>query len=143
MLFFRLTRKKRNNSKKGNRALGKKGEDIAARFLSIKGYRVIGRNVRTYVGEIDIVAEKKGAIIIVEVKTKQSSRFGPPYQSVTERKKKKLIHCGLCYLKMKGLSDAPWQIDVVSLEIRPVFWCIKRVFIEHFSDAVSNEGGNV
>jgi len=119
-----------------NRVIGKQGEDVAARFLARKGYKVIGRNVRTFVGEIDIVARKKYSIVFVEVKTRKNESFGPPYLAITEKKKRKLIQCAMCYLKMKNLLDFPWHIDVVSIETRHVFWFINRVKIEHFENAI-------
>ncbi len=119
-----------------NRALGRHGENLAARFLARKDYKVIGRNVRTFVGEIDIVARKKPFIVFVEVKTRKNESFGPPYLSITGKKKRRLMHCALCYLKMKNLLDLPWRIDVVSIEIRRIFWFINRVKIEHFENAI-------
>ena len=119
-----------------NRVLGKQGENIAARFLSRKGYKIIGRNVRTFVGEIDIIAKKESFIIFIEVKTRKNESFGPPYLSVTEKKRKKLIQCALCYLKMKSIPDIPWRIDVVSVVIKHIFWFINRIKIEHFEDAI-------
>jgi len=119
-----------------NRALGKVGEDIAARFLSRKGYKIIGKNIKTFVGELDLIAKKDGSFIFVEVKTRRSSSFGPPHQSITEKKKRKLIQCASCYLKMKNISSVKWQIDVVSIEMKRIFWFIKKVRIEHFEDAI-------
>lgn len=117
-----------------NRAVGKLGEDIAARFLYRKGYIAIGRNVKTFVGEIDIVARKGSFIIFVEVKTRKTGSLGPPYISITKKKKQKLIQCALCYLKMKNMTDAPWSIDVVSVELNEFSGCVKK--IEHFEDAI-------
>ncbi|MFH1593692.1 MAG: YraN family protein [Candidatus Omnitrophota bacterium] len=119
-----------------NRTLGKKGEDIAVRFLTRKGYKIIGRNVRTYVGEIDIVARKEPSIVFVEVKTRKSRTFGPPYTAITIKKTRKLIQCAQCYLNMKQIVDSPWQIDVVSVQIDDIFGFIKRIEIEHFKDAI-------
>ena len=121
----------------GNRALGSLGEGIAARFLSRKGYRIIGRNIKTYVGEIDIVARKKSSIIFCEVKTRKGKVFCPPYFSVTKKKRRKLIQCALCYLKMKNMPDINWQIDVVSIEIDDFTGYVKK--IEHFEDAVEEQ----
>lgn len=117
-----------------NRALGKHGEDIAARFLSRKGYRIIGRNVRTFVGEIDIVALKEKFIVFIEIKTRKTASFGPPYLSITKKKERKLIQCALCYLKMKNMLDAAWQIDVISVELDEFTGLVKK--IEHFESAV-------
>ncbi len=121
---------------KRNRVLGKQGENIAARFLFRKGYKIIGRNVRTFVGEIDIVARKESFIVFIEVKTRKNESFGPPYLSVTEKKSKKLIQCALCYLEMKSIRDIPCRIDVVSVGIKRIFWFINRIKIEHFENAI-------
>jgi len=118
----------------GNRAVGLRGEDATARFLYRKGYVIIGRNVRTFVGEIDIVAKKNSFIIFVEVKARKTASLGPPYISVTEKKKRKLIQCAQCYLKMKGITDTPWSIDVVSIELDESGRHLKK--IEHFEDAI-------
>ena len=119
-----------------NRVVGKQGENIAARFLARKGYKIIGRNVRTFVGEIDIVARKKAFTVFAEVKTRKNESFGPPYLSITEKKKRKLVQCALCYLKMKNMLNMPWRIDVVSIKIRRIFWFINRVKVEHFENAI-------
>jgi putative endonuclease len=123
----------------GNRALGKFGEDTAARFLSRKGYRIIGRNVRTFLGEIDIIAERKDYIVFFEIKTRRSTSFGPPYLAITEKKRRKLIQCALCYLKMKNKLDRAWQIDIISIELNEFTEGIKK--IEHFENAVEDRRG--
>jgi len=117
-----------------NRAVGPLGEDIAARFLAGKGYRIIGRNVRTFVGELDIVARKYSSMIFVEVKTRKSKLFGPPYLSITAKKKRKLMQCALCYLKMKGITDSPWQIDIISINVDKFKNVAEK--IEHFENAI-------
>ena len=119
-----------------NRAVGKQGEDIAAWFLALKGYKLIGRNVRTFVGEIDIVARKESTLVFIEVKTRKTPALAPPYFSVTQRKRKKLIQCALCYLKMKDLTEASWHIDIISIEIKHIFWFINKVKIEYFENAI-------
>ena len=120
--------------REGNRAVGMRGEDAAARFLRRKGYAVTGKNVKTFVGEIDIVAKRDSLIIFVEVKTRKTVSLGPPYISVTKKKKQKLIQCALCYMKMKDMQDAPWSIDVVSVELDGPGGRVKK--IEHFEDAI-------
>ena len=119
---------------RGNRVLGKRGENIAARFLFRKGYRIIGRNIRTFVGEIDIVVKKGPTIIFVEIKTRKNLSFGPPYLAVTPKKQRKLIQCALCYLKMKNINDAPWRIDIISIEVDEFREHVKN--LDHFEDAI-------
>lgn len=117
-----------------NRVVGKQGENIAARFLARKGYKIIGRNIKTFVGEVDIVARKKPFIVFVEVKTRKNESFGPPYLSITGKKKRKLVQCALCYLKMKNVLNMPWRIDVVSIELDEFSGFVKK--IEHFENAI-------
>ena len=110
---------------------------MAARFLYRKGYKILGKNVKTFVGEIDILAKKENLVVFVEVKTRKSQSFGPPYSSITERKKRKLIQCALCYLKMKNMHHRPWRIDIVSIVIKRVFWFVRFADIEYFENAIN------
>lgn len=119
---------------KRNRAVGNLGETIAARFLRRKGYKIIARNFKVSLGEIDIIAKKDLITVFVEVKTRSSLLFGPPYLAITEVKRKKMIRCALCYLKMKRLLDTFWQIDIVSVELDGSGKYLRK--IEHFENAV-------
>jgi putative endonuclease len=65
---------------------GKIGEDIAVKFLSRKGYKILKRNYRYGHGEIDIIAMDKDVLIFVEVRMKFSDKFGSPEDSVTIKK---------------------------------------------------------
>jgi len=66
--------------------IGKKGEDMATDFLVKKGYRILERNFHCLYGEIDIIAMKKRTIVFIEVKTRTSSSFGLPIESITHHK---------------------------------------------------------
>jgi putative endonuclease len=66
--------------------LGSKGEDLAVRFLEKKGYRILSRNFRTPVGEIDVIAEDRNTLVFIEVKTRTDDSFGHPFEAVTFRK---------------------------------------------------------
>lgn len=117
-----------------NRAVGKQGENTAARFLARKGYRIIERNVETFMGEIDIVAREGRDLVFAEIKARTSTAFGPPYLAVTREKQKRLIRTALCYLKMKCIEEGPWRIDVISVEFDTSGRNVLKV--EHFEDAV-------
>ena len=67
-------------------ALGKRGEDMACRFLGTLGWEVIERNWRCARGEIDIVARDGGTIVVVEVKTRSSLGAGHPFEAITPQK---------------------------------------------------------
>lgn len=117
-----------------NRAVGKQGEDTAARFLARKGYRIIERNVGTFMGEIDIVAREGRYIVFAEIKARTSTAFGPPYLAVTRKKQERLVRSALCYLKMKNIEEKTWRIDVISVEFDASGRNVLKV--EHFEDAV-------
>lgn len=98
--------------------IGQKAENIAADFLITNKIKVIDRNYRTRFGEIDIIAKDKKKFVFVEVKAKNTSRFGKPYEMVTEKKKKKLISTSKRYLMDHGfeIEKDSWRIDVISID---------------------------
>jgi putative endonuclease len=99
--------------------LGATGEKLARDFLKKKGYKIRATNFRCREGEIDIVAEKKGCLVFVEVRTKASSGFGSPEESVTFAKKEKLIASALTYLNNHQNLPESWRIDFVAVELDP------------------------
>jgi len=96
---------------------GKRGEDLAVEFLKKKGFKIIDRNFRIRGGEIDIVALEKDVLVFIEVKTRSSSEFGSPLESITYWKLKALVKTAQFYkIKHRGLPDA-MRIDAVSVKI--------------------------
>ena len=83
-------------------ALGRRGEEEGARYLRKRGYEIVGRNVRTRLGEIDLIARHRGVLVFVEVKTRSSGNFAPPELSVDERKRRKLSALAQAYLVGQG-----------------------------------------
>jgi len=71
-------------------SLGRLGEENAVGHLKRLGYRIIGRNVRTRFGEIDVVCRDRGHIVFVEVKTRSSDTFGTAAEAVTPEKSARL-----------------------------------------------------
>ena len=97
-----------------NKDLGNWGEDLAAKFLKKKGYKILARNYRNRFGEIDIIASKKRRIMFIEVKTRTGNYFGWPEEAVDEKKKEKLEYLADCYLEEKKF-DGDFQFDVISI----------------------------
>ncbi len=95
--------------------LGREGEELAARFLTKQGYRILERNYRTRSGEIDLIALHDGAVVFVEVKTRTSDAFGAPELAVTSRKQQRMIKAALAYIKYKKLHQVPCRFDVVAI----------------------------
>jgi putative endonuclease len=97
--------------------IGATGEKLASNFLKNKGYRILENNFRCRHGEIDIIAQKRGCLIFIEVRTKSSSAFGNPEESITAAKKEKLISTALTYLKTHANSPVQWRIDFIAIEL--------------------------
>jgi putative endonuclease len=95
--------------------LGREGEDLAARFLTKRGYRILERNYSTRTGEIDLIALHEGAVVFVEVKTRSSDAFGAPELAVTPRKQERMVKAALAYIKYKKLHQVPCRFDVVAI----------------------------
>src|SRR4030042_4257402 len=93
--------------------VGKRGEKAAQKFLKKRGYRIRETGFRCRHGEIDIVAQKKDCLVFVEVRTKTSSAFGTPEESMTAAKKKKLVATALAYINDHDKLPAQWRIDFV------------------------------
>lgn len=70
--------------------LGRAGEQRAARYLEDRGFTVLDRNWRCRAGEIDLVVEGGGAIVVVEVKTRRGEAFGHPFEAIDARKRARL-----------------------------------------------------
>lgn len=98
-----------------NLKLGKFGEDFAVEFLKNNGYRILKRNFRTNLGEIDIVTQHHDTICFIEVKARNTILQGTPWDAISRFKKRKLIQVALCYLKFHNLIDVKARFDVVAV----------------------------
>lgn len=98
-----------------SRALGDKGEVIAARYLQQKGYRVFAKNIRLAGCEIDLIARDGAEVVFVEVKTRQTTGAGYPEDSVTPRKVQHMERAAHAWLLQEG--EQPWRLDVVAVTL--------------------------
>ncbi len=111
--------------------LGRKGEEMAQQYLLRQKYKIIGKNYRCRYGEIDLIAEKKGAITFVEVKYRSTLEFGFPQESVIKRKKEKIKKVAMNYLKEHNLWDRiDCHFDVLSIYTKG-----EQIIVEHIKDA--------
>ena len=95
--------------------LGQAGEDAACCELERRGYEILARRYRTRMGEIDIVARDGRTVVIVEVKTRTSDKWGSPAEAVTPRKRAQVRRMATDYLWRAGLLGEPCRFDVVSV----------------------------
>lgn len=108
--------------------LGRAGEVKAEEFLRSQGYEILERNFKTRIGEIDLIAEKDGTIVFVEVKTRSTEAFGTPAEAVGVNKRKKYALVASEYLVKHKKTDAPCRFDVIEIE---------NDAINHITDAFS------
>jgi putative endonuclease len=94
--------------------MGDRGENLAARHLRDLGYKIITRNFRCQVGEIDIVARDGTTLVFVEVKTRGYDDPTPETQ-VNEAKQHQLTKAGKIYLSRFGAPQPPARFDVVAI----------------------------
>ncbi len=95
-------------------ALGDRGENVAARYLRNQGYKIIDRNFRCDLGEIDIVARDGKTLVFVEVKTRQQDEPTPESQ-VNEVKQHHITKAARFYLKRYGTPQPLARFDVVAI----------------------------
>ncbi len=96
-------------------ASGAQGEEQATEFLKKKGYKILEKNYKNKLGEIDIIAKFKDYICFIEVKTRSTLFSGRPCEAVTVPKQRKIKMTALVYLKLKGLTESDVRFDVVEI----------------------------
>ncbi|MGP1569527.1 MAG: YraN family protein, partial [Eubacteriales bacterium] len=97
--------------------LGKKGEEIACKYLESKNYRVLERNYRLSFGEIDLIATHGKTVVFVEVKTRMNMNYGLPGESITANKIHSIEKVANFYISQKGFRDWDFRIDAVEILI--------------------------
>lgn len=97
---------------------GSWGEKIAAAMIKNHGYILLGRNVRTPYGEIDLVAQIGDTIVFIEVKTRSNDEYGMPEEAVNPRKREHMLHAAQHYMQEQSLCEGDWRIDVIAIRGR-------------------------
>lgn len=92
-----------------------RGEVEARLFLEKEGYKILDTNFAGRMGEIDLVAEKDGVIVFVEVKARENAAFGEPIEAVTPQKVRKIALTAQQYLVMHRLLARDVRFDVVEI----------------------------
>lgn len=106
---------------RSNKSIWTRGEDAAARYMKRRGCKVLARNLRLPVGEIDILCLDRtcGTIVVVEVKARELSALShkriDPIASITAKKQAKLRLLARTIKRMPAYTDRPIRIDAVSV----------------------------
>ena len=103
-----------------NRArTGAYGEKLASEYLEARGYSTVATNFRCPAGEIDIIVQDGSCLVFVEVRSRSSDSFGTPQESITRRKRERLVAVAETYLQQYAATHQEWRIDVVAVRIGP------------------------
>jgi len=113
----------------GAKWLGRGGEAVALLLLAAKGYRIRHRNWRGPSGELDLVAERGGRIVFVEVKARSSELFGGAAAAFGRAKQTAVVRTAAAYLSRYDLWERPCRFDLVTVErtAGPPWWRIRHV----------------
>lgn len=97
------------------KGIGKQGEEYAVAYLQEHGYQILHTNYTCRFGELDIVVQKEKKIIFVEVRTRISSSYGKPIDSITYLKTRHLSRTIRCYISQYKLSDYIFSVDAITV----------------------------
>jgi len=98
-----------------NQSIGKRGEDKAVSYLTKAGYKIIARNFRVQLGEVDIIAQENNQIVFVEVKARSCSIFGFPEEAINKRKLIKIKQVGEIWLNRHPKYPQSPRIDLIAI----------------------------
>ncbi len=105
---------------------GKEAENHAASFLQSQGLRLVARNYRCRMGEIDLIMEHGSTLVFVEVRMRRSENFGGAAASITGHKQRKLIHAAQHFLQQQTKQPS-CRFDAVLMNGNKIEW-IKDAF---------------
>jgi putative endonuclease len=98
-----------------HREIGNAGEDLACSFLESKGWKILDRNFFYDRAEVDIIAQDGDVVVFLEVKLRSTTRFGQPFEHVTESKVKKVFKAAEAWVRENDLYDSPMRFDIIGI----------------------------
>jgi putative endonuclease len=110
--------------------VGRRGEEMAVDYLRGRGYRILERNYHTRRGELDIIAQKAGTLVFVEVKTARSSSYGHPRDWVGKQKQARLVQAAQAYMTEKDIGEMNCRLDVIAIKV-----CWRKIKLTHIVGA--------
>lgn len=110
---------------------GKMGEIEATKYLKKLGYKIICNNFRCIQGEIDIIARDKQETVFIEVKTRNSKKYGEGREAVDKNKQKHIIEAAKYYLYKNKIEDAYVRIDVIE-----IYLAKEKILINHIKQII-------
>ncbi len=107
-----------------NKKIGSAGEDLACRYLAKRGYQILEKNKHySRFCELDIIAQKNGCVVFVEVKTRNTEGYGTPFEAITQTKLQHLKTGIMTYINEHKIKK--YRLDVIGITLKP------EIKIEH------------
>jgi putative endonuclease len=117
-----------------NKIVGNLGEKIAEKILKNSGYKIIDKNFKCSIGEIDIITEKDNNLIFIEVKTRTSIKYGCPSDAVNFYKRNKIIKVAQTFIMLnKKYINFSIRFDVFEIFLKPSTFELNK--INHIKNA--------
>jgi putative endonuclease len=108
---------------------GQLGEDLAAKYLLKNGYTIKSKNWRYHPYEIDLIAQKQGVYIFVEVKLRENNDLIALWETVSKGQQQRVVSAAHEYLLMNDL-DCESRFDIIGIKIT-----LGKIAVEHYKDA--------
>jgi putative endonuclease len=121
---------------RSTRPVGQLGEALAAGYLARRGFEILARNLRSRLGEIDLIAREGRTLVFVEVKARRGRSGDPPQAAVDGRKQARLARLAAAYLARERAGDRACRFDVVAVTLEAE----GAARIEHFPGAFAVDG---
>ena len=105
----------KDENKTKNKIEGNVGEILSVNFLEKKGYKILETNFKTKFGEIDIIAKNQNIIVFLEVKRRETLKYGRHIEAINNRKEAKIKRVAEYYLNKTKNYDADVRFDVIEI----------------------------
>lgn len=102
---------------RSRRDVARRGEAAAAAWAAARGWRILHRNYRCRLGEIDLIARDGDTVVFVEVKARRGPGWGDPVEAVDGRKRARVARVARHFLLVSGLATAPCRFDVAAVRV--------------------------
>jgi putative endonuclease len=113
-------------------ATGATGERAALQAYRRRGYRLVARNWRCRIGELDLVLLRGDTMVICEVKSRRGRAFGEGWEAVDARKRRKLRAVATAFLRSTDTRAEAIRFDVASVRVAPDGSAEVQVFEDAF-----------
>lgn len=100
---------------RNNKILGNAGEEMAYEHLISMGYRILDKNFRCKLGEIDLIGFDGDILCFIEVKTRTSNIFGNPSEAVSSYKQHRIVKSALMYISKNRLNNFMCRFDIIEI----------------------------